>query len=173
MLRMSSIHTWVAADALTPLDGLRAWTEQALRRSSALLTGAITRIAVTEAHSNTSKIYHLSIEYTADATGMRPLKLFLKVCSGSNIAGSFDDSEVRYYTHDYRDAPDAPLPRCYDGQFDSGSGTTCCWRTSPTRTSLVSKVSAPMRSHALGRTMQTRWQQPSRLCTRPAGVASA
>jgi hypothetical protein len=119
MTQWPTIHHLVAEGP--QLEALRAWTERALRRAGVLQSGAVARLELTTAPSHTSRIYYLRPGYTADAAGNPPPKLFLKVCAGANVSGSFDDSEVRYYTHDYRDTPEAPLPRCYDAGFDRES----------------------------------------------------
>ena len=77
----------------------------------------VERFAVEVDQSNTAGIARITVEF---ADGYAPRRLFLKMRAGS---GDFiADSECRYYTRDYVDVLDAPLPRCYAAAFDEASG---------------------------------------------------
>lgn len=85
----------------------------ALQRSGALVAGSVDHVS-TEAGGRTwSKIARLQPQYSANAQGSMPSALLLKLC-----AGTFGRSEIDYLTRDYVHVADAPLPRCYDAQFD-------------------------------------------------------
>lgn len=63
-------------------------------------------------------ITHIHIDYTNDAEGDLPRRLFLKMVDADTGGGEFfGSSEVTYYTRDYVDVPDVPLLRCYDAHF--------------------------------------------------------
>jgi hypothetical protein len=49
-----------------------------------------------------------------------PPRLVLKMCGNGD--GFFGSSEVDYYRRDYLNAPDAPVPRCFDAACHPASG---------------------------------------------------
>src|SRR5215207_3092604 len=69
---------------------------------------------------NWSHNVRLQPRYSADAAGDRPTSLFLKmVRTDLDDDESFSNSEVRYYTRDYVDVPDAPLIRCHNAVYSA------------------------------------------------------
>jgi hypothetical protein len=96
-----------------PLEGVKLW----LQRSTVCSRGEIERLALTRVGSDNSRAFRIALSYAADAGSSLPRKLFLKIC-GDESSGQFGPSEVRYYTHDYADAPDAPLPQCFGAAFE-------------------------------------------------------
>lgn len=94
------------------------WLTTILRRSGALVRGAVTAFDATAGRGNWSTSGTLHLRYSPDATGERPPSLFLKMVNADTGDGEFfGPSEVTYYTRDYVGVPDAPLLRCYDGRF--------------------------------------------------------
>ena len=61
----------------------------------------------------------LHLRYTADATGERPPRLFLKMVSTDLDDESFGASEVDYYIRDYVGLAETPLVRCYDAVYSA------------------------------------------------------
>jgi hypothetical protein len=94
------------------------WLTAVLSRSGALTQGSVAGFDVDTGRGNWSTSGSLSLEYSPDAQGERPSRLFLKMVN-TDIGDeeSFGPSEVYYYTRDYVDVPDAPLLRCYDGRY--------------------------------------------------------
>ena len=90
------------------------WLEDALRRAGALRTGRVRDVAFEADKSAWSRIVRLRPRY-AGADAAAPAALVLKICAGDDAV--FGPSEVHYYTRDYADLADAPIPRCYDAQF--------------------------------------------------------
>nr|WP_294693685.1 hypothetical protein [uncultured Friedmanniella sp.] len=92
----------------------------ALSASGALTAGSVVAIDVLAGGGNWSTNARLRPLYSADAAGDRPTSLFLKmVRTDLDDDESFGDSEVRYYTRDYVDVPDAPLIRCHDAAYST------------------------------------------------------
>jgi hypothetical protein len=102
-----------AIDQVTP-----GWLTDVLRRSGALTRGRVTAFDTANGRGNWSSNVRLVVNYTADALGALPRRLFLKMVDTDTGDGEyFGPSEVDYYTRDYVDAPDAPLLRCYDARY--------------------------------------------------------
>lgn len=94
------------------------WLTAVLTRSGALTQGSVAGFDVADGRGNWSTSGSLRLEYSPDAQGERPSRLFLKMVNADTGDGEyFGSSEVDYYTRDYVDVPDAPLLRCYDGRF--------------------------------------------------------
>jgi hypothetical protein len=91
------------------------WLTQILRRSGALERGEVINLDITSEGSNFARIAKLQVHYSVGAAGSRPSHLFLKMCADSGFAGR---SEVNYFIRDYTGLADAPIPTCYDAQFD-------------------------------------------------------
>lgn len=85
----------------------------ALTHAGALSHGAVEQVEIEAGSGTWSKIAHLRPRYSSDARGELPPTLLLKMCTGT-----FGRSEVDYLTRDYTHVADAPIPRCYDAQFD-------------------------------------------------------
>lgn len=106
---MSIITT---ADQITP-----AYLTQALTASGALSVGYVANAEVATQAADWSSQAQITVEYSTDAEGALPRALRLKMCQGT-----FGRSEVDYLSRDYANLPEAPIPRCYDAQFDSALG---------------------------------------------------
>lgn len=106
-------------EIITHLDQVTPeWLTAVLRRGGALTRGAVVAFAVDAGRGNWSTSGSLQLTYSADATGERPSRLFLKLVDADTGDGEFfGSSEVDYYLRDYIDVADAPLLRCYDGQY--------------------------------------------------------
>ena len=141
------------------------WLTAALSTSGALSAGTVIAVDLDAGHGNWSNNARLRPRYSADAAGDRPLSLFLKmVRTDLDDEESFSDSEVRYYTRDYLDVPDAPLVRCHDAAYSSTTrATTCCSTTSSPPMSRRPTAHPPWGT-------RSRWPTGSRRCT-PAGGA--
>lgn len=90
-----------------------AYLTVALQQSGALVSGHVDRVDVEAGDGTWSKIVKLRPQYSSDAQGNLPPALLLKLC-----AGTFGRSEIDYLTRDYVHIAGAPIPRCYDAQFD-------------------------------------------------------
>ncbi|MCB0257001.1 MAG: hypothetical protein KDI55_25055 [Anaerolineae bacterium] len=109
-------HVITSIDQITP-----EWLTAILHRSGGALTsGAVAAFDVSAGRGNWSTSGTLQMRYSADAAGEQPERLFLKMVNTDlDDDEFFGPSEVHYYTRDYLDVPDAPLLRCYDGQYSS------------------------------------------------------
>ena len=97
-----------------------AWLTSALSKSGALTCGSVTSFKLDAGRGTWSSNGSLTINYTDDAQGELPSRLFLKMANTDLDNGeSFDDSEVNYYTRDYVDVENAPLLRCYDAAYSA------------------------------------------------------
>ncbi|MET0387252.1 MAG: phosphotransferase [Polyangiales bacterium] len=98
----------------------RVWLEGVLREAGCLTRGHITAL---EQHVNErlwSTLYQVSLHYSRDAAGEQPARLWVKRCAGQALL--FPRSEVDYYTRDYCDCQDAPLPRVYGAAYAAETG---------------------------------------------------
>jgi hypothetical protein len=94
------------------------WLTAVLHENGALTQGTVTAITSDAGRGNWSESGSLQLDYSPDAQGERPSRLFLKMVDTDTGDGEFFlPSEVDYYLRDYVDVPDAPLLRCYDGRF--------------------------------------------------------
>jgi hypothetical protein len=97
-----------------------AWLTAVLTRSGGLTSGQVASFTLDAGQGNWSTSASLRLTYTSDARGERPARLFLKMVETDLGDGeTFSDSEVRYYTHDYRDLAAAPLLCCCAAAFDA------------------------------------------------------
>ncbi len=94
------------------------WLTDVLSRSGALTRGAVASFELDEGSGNWSSNARLVVNYTAEAQGGRPQRLFLKMVN-TELGDDefFGPSEVNYYTRDYVDVPAVPLLRCYDAHY--------------------------------------------------------
>ncbi len=94
------------------------WLAAVLTHSGALTQGSVTSVTIDTGRGNWSTSGSLQLEYSQDAQGERPSRLFIKMVDADTGDGEFfGASEVDYYLRDYVDVPDAPLLRCYDGCY--------------------------------------------------------
>lgn len=98
------------------IDG--AWLDAVLRRAGALQSGGVQRFSAGPLQSITAGLAVIQVEYAPGSTGTLPVHLLLKMCEG----GPFGSSEVRFYTRDYVDLADAPIPRCFDAAYSTDTG---------------------------------------------------
>lgn len=92
-----------------------AWLVAALERTAGVPAGSIADFSADGAASSWAHIVKIKLRYRDEALAGWPTALLLKICRGDD----FGPSEYNYYTRDYVDLPDAPLPRCYDAQFSA------------------------------------------------------
>ena len=106
---------------ITNLEQVTAeWLTAVLTRSGALTQGHVTGFDAADGRGNWSTSGSLQLQYSRDAQGERPSRLFLKMVNADTGDGEFfGSSEVDYYLRDYVDVPDAPLLRCYDGRYSA------------------------------------------------------
>jgi hypothetical protein len=106
-------------NVITNLEQVTAeWLTAVLRRSGALTHGVVVGFEADSGRGNWSSSGSLQLQYSPDAQGERPSRLFLKMVDADTGDGEFfGSSEIDYYLRDYVDVPDAPLLRCYDGHY--------------------------------------------------------
>jgi hypothetical protein len=111
----------VTVDQATP-----EWLTAVLKRAGALGSGSVSDVVAEPARSVWATIAKLRLEYTQDARGEMPRRLFLKLvnaAAGEQLDGpgyGFGPSEVDYYVRDYRGIERVPLVRCYDAAYSPG-----------------------------------------------------
>ena len=93
------------------------WLTATLTAAGALTTGAVAAFDIDSGSGNWSSNAILYLRYTADATGERPPRLFLKMVNTDLDDESFGASEVDYYVRDYVGVAATPLVRCYDAAY--------------------------------------------------------
>lgn len=102
---------------ITATDQLSvAWFEAVLRESGALTGGSVAAYEIIPFKSDNSHTVRIRLDYTPDASGERPIYLFLKLCGGDN-SHDFGVSEVEYYRQDYTGLADKPLLKCYSAVY--------------------------------------------------------
>jgi len=118
---------------------------------------ALAGFTVEPLRSDNARMVRLHLHYGGQVKPAWPQTLVLKMCASGQRFGA---SEVHYYLRDYTDCPDAPMPLCYDGQYDSQTrayhllladlSTTHQnnWRTRPTLAYGCAVVEALARLHA-------------------------
>ena len=99
----------------------KAWLSALLRKDGVLDSNEIRDIHVESSPSTNAHIARIQIEYDAEARGYAPRSLILKTVEAG--AGFVKDSEFKYYTRDYLDLADAPVPRCYAAHLDRENGS--------------------------------------------------
>jgi len=99
-------------DQVTP-----QWLTSVLRRSGAFTCGEVAGFDAGDGQGNWSTSASLTLQYSAEAQGELPERLFLKMVNTDLEGEFFGDSEVTYYSRDYVDVDNAPLLRCYDGAY--------------------------------------------------------
>jgi hypothetical protein len=97
-----------------------AWLTALLRQGATLRTGRVEHLDLQVDERMWSRIVRAQARYSADATGECPPRVLIKQCAGVALLSKY--SEFDYYTRDYVDCQDAPVPRCYGAQCDADSG---------------------------------------------------
>jgi len=93
------------------------WLTSALVSSGALTRGAVASFELETGQGNWSTNARLIVNYTDEAQGSLPGRLFLKMVDADLGDESFGASEVTYYARDYVDVTNAPLLRCYSAAY--------------------------------------------------------
>jgi hypothetical protein len=147
------------------------WLTGVLSTSGALSAGKVIAVELEKGDSNWSTNARLRPRYSADAAGDRPARLFLKmVRTDLDDEESFSDSEVRYYTRDYVDVPDAPLVRCHDAAHSTDDHAYHLLLDDLTATHVEATGRRPTLEYALAladglAAMHARWWGADRLAT--------
>lgn len=95
-----------------------AWLTEVLKTKRALTNGCVGSVTVEPRHGTNSRMARLHLNYEERAEGDLPASLMLKIVLTE--PGEFGPSEVDYYTRDYVDLPDAPIPTCYHAAYSAG-----------------------------------------------------
>jgi hypothetical protein len=146
-----------------------AWLTDVLTRSGALSYGRVQSYELGTGHGNWSTSAQLRLTYTLDASGECPRSLFLKMVDTDTGDGeSFGDSEVTYYTRDYRDVPHAPLLKCYDALYDREQGRYHLLLDDVSETHIAASEKSPTLEYGLAlaeglATLHARWWCAERL----------
>jgi hypothetical protein len=96
------------------------WLTDALREKGVLETGRVSSVKSTSTNHQSSLIYFLNINYTADAPETAPKTLFLKLSRPERLP--LTAGEVEYYTKILAQMPHKITPICYAAEFDSEKG---------------------------------------------------
>ena len=165
---------------ITEIDQVTCdWLTAVLSKSGALTRGAVASFAHQAGAGNWSKNCKLTVRYTDEAQGTLPQRLFLKLANTDLGDGeSFDDSEVIYYTRDYVDVPDAPLPRCYDAAYSDSLKRYHILLDDLSESHIVAGEKEPTLGYGLAlaeglATLHARWWGAQRLAEANASIHSA
>src|SRR5438128_695409 len=90
-----------------------AWLTTVLDMAAGLHDGRVRAVTHEPIAGTTGRLARLRLRYDRGSTGPRPESLVLKYYAGRR----FGPAEVYYYTRDYVDLPEAPLPRCYSAEY--------------------------------------------------------
>src|SRR5215216_3512323 len=97
-------------DEVTPV-----WLTHVLREGGHLTRGTVSEVQKQSLKSNWARNAVLRLNYSADAAGEKPEKLFLKLCDPG--PGVFGDSEIIYYSIVAAEISDPPIPRYYHSGY--------------------------------------------------------
>jgi hypothetical protein len=104
---------------ITNIDQITSeWLNSILDKQGLLKNDKIKNISIDHSGSTNAHIARLHIDYELETESL-PKNLLLKMCKSEN--DFIKDSEVNYYSRDYVSLPNAPIPKCYDAQFSSGT----------------------------------------------------
>jgi Ser/Thr protein kinase RdoA (MazF antagonist) len=111
------------SEPITDIEQLTSeWLTGVLRREGVLGEGRVVSCDVERARTLLiSKVFHLSVSYSAGAPDDAPTRLFLKI-SRPALQSRFSQKEVEFYQVVAPRVPELPLIRCYDAAFSSASG---------------------------------------------------
>jgi len=112
--------------ALHSIDECTApWLTVTLQRSDALREGAVESVHCEATSSTTATVAHVKIQYSGEARGRLPKRLFLKVGDPGKLPKLPRDfllGGVRFYQRIRSVAHELPIPLCYDAAVNEGSG---------------------------------------------------
>ena len=100
-------------------------------------------------YGNWSTNAKLIVEYTEDAQGSLPRRLFLKMVGTDQKDESFDEFEFTFYVRDYVDVADVPLLRCYDAAYSQELGRYHILLDDVSETHIVAGEKAPTLAYGL------------------------
>lgn len=95
-------------DQITP-----EWLTAVLQQSGALPHGSVVQVKTNANQSVNAQMVQIRPLYSTDAPPNAPSTLLLKLCTGN----TFGPSEVNYYTKNYIDLANPPIPRCYHAHY--------------------------------------------------------
>lgn len=155
------------------------WLTAVLTNSGALTHGAVESFELGLGRGNWSTSGQLIVQYTANAQGALPQRLFLKLVDTDLGDGeSFGGSEVTYYTHDYIDVDGAPLLRCYDAAYSAALQRYHILMDDVSATHIEAAKKEPTLEHGLAlaeglAVLHARWWGAQRLADAQAPIHSA
>jgi len=97
-------------DEITP-----QWLTGVLREGGYLTAGTVSDIQISSQQSHNASNTVIKLNYSADATGEKPAKLFFKLCNLDN--DPFGNAEVIYYRTIAAEIPHPPMPHCYHAAY--------------------------------------------------------
>lgn len=136
---------------ITSIDQVSTlWLNSVLVESGALTHGGVESFASSAGQGNWSAHARISVQYSDNAKGLLPKRLFLKMVNTDLGDGeSFDDSEVTYYARDYADVRNAPLLRCYSAKYSKELGRYHILLDDVSETHIKSAEKEPTREYGL------------------------
>ncbi len=155
-----------------------AWLSTVLTRSGALQQGAVESFALDADERELSTSVRLRLEYTQDARGDMPRRLFLKLVNADMEEEFFGPSEVNYYIRDYVGAADVPIVRCYDAAYAEALHRYHVLIDDLTATHVASHTRPPTLEHGLAlaeglAALHAHWWGKERLATIGAALPDA
>lgn len=105
-------------EVITHLDQVTTeWLTAVLGQGDALNQGTVAAFEMDTDDRELSSNARIRLNYTEDAAGQLPRKLFLKLVNADMEDEFFGPSEVNYYIRDYVGVPGVPIPRCYHAVY--------------------------------------------------------
>lgn len=102
-------------DVITDVSQINIdWLNSVLIGTTACREDKIKDFEIEASGSDNASIVKIQLNYTSEA-GALPKSVLLKICSGNNSFTS--TSEVNYYTQDYIDLANRPIPICYNAAY--------------------------------------------------------
>jgi hypothetical protein len=96
------------------------WVTSLLRAAGELEHGRVVRVATVSSASTNARCSRLLLRYSADATGLRPPSLFLKICNEDSA--EFGMTEIEWYAKIAAPIPQTPIPKCYHYAYAGDTG---------------------------------------------------
>ena len=122
------------------------WLQGVLESNFGKTQDQIQSFHVKENKSGNSSTAVIKLTYREPTQNDYPKSFFLKICKYDNRF--VVDSEYLYYTRDYKDLKDSPLPKCFDADYFESENSYYVLLEDLSQTHYSNKDIAPTRAHS-------------------------